>query len=106
MYVSAPSKTKNHWQTRDAAFKSYNQIKRKTTKDNMKRSETARLARIEELGLNLREGTRAIARQTQMFPNKFATNVGHKKIVCKVLESVLGGDVEKLALKKLPMSCQ
>lgn len=55
----------------------------------MKRSETARLARIEELGLSLRERTRATARQTQTFPNKFATNVGHKTIVCKVLESVL-----------------
>lgn len=81
--------------TLDAASKSYNQIKRNKRKDEKDKSVNARLARKGVLGLCLREGTRATARQTQMFPNRFATRAGHSTVVCTTLDKVLERDALK-----------
>ena len=99
-----PTKKKKCSQTLDAASKSYNQIKRKRRKDSMERSDTAKLARIELLGLFLRERTPITARQMHMLPSRFATIVGHRTAVCKDLEKVLGGEAVTRASRELLMS--
>ena len=64
----------------------------------MERSDTAKLARIELLGLFLRERARTTARQTHMLPSRFATNVGHRNAVCKALDKVLGGEAREMLM--------
>ena len=44
-------------------------------------------------GLCLRERTRATARHTYMLPSRFAMNVGHRTVVCKALDRMLGEDI-------------
>ena len=70
----------------------------------MERSDTAKLARIELLGLFLRERTPITARQMHMLPSRFATIVGHRTAVCKDLEKVLGGEAVTRASRELLMS--
>lgn len=92
--------------TLDAASKSYNQIKRNKRKDEKDKSANARLARKGVLGLCLIERTRATARHTQMFPNRFATNAGHSTVVCTTLDKVLGRDALSICNRFVQETCQ
>ena len=65
-----------------AASKSYSQIKRKRRNDSKDKSDIAKLAKIELLGLCWRERVPQITRQTEMLPSKFAMNVGLRTAVC------------------------
>ena len=40
-----------------------------------------------------------------MLPSRFATNVGHRTVVCKTLDKVLGGDAVKPESRELPICC-
>ena len=82
-----------------AASKSYSQIKRKRRNDNKEKSDIAKLARIELLGLCRRERVPQITKQTEMLPSKFAKNVGLRTAVCKAIETALGWDALKLGPK-------
>ena len=73
-----------------AASESYSQIKRKRRNDNKEKSDIAKLAKIELLGLCRRERVPQITRQTEMLPSKFAKNVGLRTAVCKAIETALG----------------
>lgn len=35
-----------------------------------------------------------------MLPNKFATNVGHRTVVCRALDNLLGGEAVNPAFKE------
>ena len=70
----------------------------------MERSDTAKLARIELLGLFLREHTLRTARQMHMLPSRFATIVGNRTAVCKALDKVPGGEAVTRASRELLMS--
>lgn len=98
-YMSVPKSTIKCSHALFAASKSYNQIKRKRRNDNKEKSDVAKLAKIELLGLCRRERVRQITRQTDIFPSKFAKNVGLRTAVCKAIEKALGCDAMKLAPK-------
>lgn len=98
-YKSAPNSTAKCSHALFAASKSYSQIKRKRRTDNKEKSDIAKLAEIELLGLCRRERVPQITRQTQMLPNKFATNVGLRTAVCKAVEIALGEDAVKVGPK-------
>ena len=100
-YSSTPNNIIKCSQALFAASKSYNQIKRKRRTDNKEKSEIAKLAKIELLGLCRRERVPLITRQTEMLPSKFAMNVGLRTAVCKAVEMVLGLDAVKLRSKLL-----
>ena len=62
-----------------AASKSYSQTKRKRRNDNKEKSDIAKLAKIELLGLCLMERVPQITKQTEMLPSKFAKKMGSEQ---------------------------
>ena len=100
-YTSTPNSTIKCPHALFAASKSYNQIKRKRRNDSKEKSDIAKLAKTELLGLSRRERVPQITRQTEMLPSKFAMNVGLRTAVCKAVETALGWDAVKLGPKLL-----
>jgi len=78
-----------------------NQTGEKNLNDSKEKSDIAKLAKIEVLGLCRRERVPQITRETEMLPRKLAMNVGLRTAVCKAIETVLGWDAVKLGPKLL-----